>query len=299
MSRYFNDFDSSECLEHSQRPGAKWGERNGPPYPLDRQAIQKGYSGKVKDLGQKVMKLYPSNKAVSDDPARKSGTSGKPNLFDRIKEDRARKQEEERKRQIAEARRKQLEVARAKRAESVQRKKALNDDINSGDPDRIGRKISEMSDAQLQQASNRMQVAQNIRSQMTKPQTPAPLSKAERFSKYSPEAQAAWKSGDPNKILKYKDEYSTDDLGEALTRAKYNAELQDKAKSSVGKGWAAVDNTFKHVSDVNRWVITATSAYNTLAMISNVVNSANTNYKHMPVIPLSQQKPPQPQQQKK
>lgn len=83
-----------------------------------------------------------------------------------------------------------------------------------------------------------------------------------------------------------------------MTRAKYNTELQDRAKSSVGKGWAAVDNTFKHVGDVNRWVITATSAYNTLATISNVVNSANANYKHMPVIPLSQQKPPQPQQKK-
>lgn len=48
----------SDYLAHYQRRGARWGQRNGPPYPLDRRAVAAGYDGKN-------AKLYDSNKYES------------------------------------------------------------------------------------------------------------------------------------------------------------------------------------------------------------------------------------------
>lgn len=48
MGRYFIGENPSHYLSHSGRLGQRWGVRNGPPYPLNRETVSRAYGGDMK-----------------------------------------------------------------------------------------------------------------------------------------------------------------------------------------------------------------------------------------------------------
>lgn len=65
--------DFVDFLCHHGRPGQKWGEHNGPPYPLDRKSVTKGYGKKAK-VAKSASKNYSNNSKIKGKTTAKSYT---------------------------------------------------------------------------------------------------------------------------------------------------------------------------------------------------------------------------------
>ena len=97
--------------------------------------------------------------------------------------------------------------------------------------------------------------------------------------------EAAIKSGDPNKIRKYRDELTNDELQKALNRVSLNKQLSeiDVPPSAFDK----IDKAMKTVDKITNWVGTGIKVYNTAAKVHNSFSDKDSQWKKLDGNPLS------------
>lgn len=120
---YFDEY----YLAHHGREGQRWGERNGPPYPLDRETVASIYGGDV---------IKKTNKYVSE----------------KISDGRKKYKEY----RIESARRK------AEKAEE-ERNKEKQRIINSGDPKLVRESYTKLSNSELEAALKRLDLSKRLK----------------------------------------------------------------------------------------------------------------------------------------
>lgn len=104
--------------------------------------------------------------------------------------------------------------------------------------------------------------------QQERPETP---------EEHKAKREAAIKSGDPNKIRKYRDELTNDELTKAMDRVALNKRLAtiDVPPSAFDK----IDKAMNTVSTLTNWANTATNAYNTIARTHNAFSENDDKWK--------------------
>lgn len=66
MGRYFIGENPSHYLSHSGRLGQRWGVRNGPPYPLNRETVSRAYGGDMQYGHYKFTTTKDRNRAYKN-----------------------------------------------------------------------------------------------------------------------------------------------------------------------------------------------------------------------------------------
>lgn len=93
--------------------------------------------------------------------------------------------------------------------------------------------------------------------------------------------EAAIKSGDPNKIRKYRDELTNDELQKALNRVSLNKQLAaiDVPPSAFDK----IDKAMKTADKITNWANTSFKVYNTAATLHNTFSDKDSQWKKIDV----------------
>lgn len=104
--------------------------------------------------------------------------------------------------------------------------------------------------------------------QQERPETP---------EEHKAKREAAIKSGDPNKIRKYRDELTNDELQKAINRVSLNKQLAaiDVPPSAFDK----IDKAMKTVDKITNWVGTGIKVYNTAATVHNSFSDKDDQWK--------------------
>lgn len=152
-----NMIDLDEYLEHHGIVGMKWGQLNGPPYPIASGQHSAGEKRAAKAAG------------ISVGSATKGGGSGtvysgqapkKPNIIERHKQkietDKLQKQ-----------RAANLEKARQTKEEKRQHEAEKQEAIKSGDANKVKKFATELTDQELQSAANRINMMQTVNRNLT------------------------------------------------------------------------------------------------------------------------------------
>lgn len=150
-----NMIDLDEYLEHHGIVGMKWGQLNGPPYPIASGQHSAGEKRAAKAAG------------ISVGSATKGGGSGtvysgqapnKPNLIERHK--------------LQKQRAANLEKARQAKEEKRQHEAEKQEAIKSGDANKVKKFATELTDQELQSAANRINMMQTVNRNLTLTPTP-------------------------------------------------------------------------------------------------------------------------------
>lgn len=98
---------------------------------------------------------------------------------------------------------------------------------------------------------------------------------------YEAAKQQALKSGSAKEVLKYKGDLTQQEMQSAMSRIKWEQEMQNISSKEVTDGKAKADAFFGKVDDVTGYATTTIKAYNTVA---NVYNAFNKDGKLLPTV---------------
>lgn len=98
---------------------------------------------------------------------------------------------------------------------------------------------------------------------------------------YEAAKQQALKSGSAKEVLKYKGDLTQQEMQSAMSRIKWEQEMQNISSKEVTDGKAKVDAFFGKIDDVTGYATTTIKAYNTAA---NVYNAFNKDGKLLPTV---------------
>lgn len=104
--------------------------------------------------------------------------------------------------------------------------------------------------------------------QQERPETP---------EEHKAKREAAIKSGDPNKIRKYRDELTNDELQKAINRVSLNKQLA--AIDVPPSAFDRIDKAMKTVDKITNWVGTGIKVYNTAATVHNSFSDKDDQWK--------------------
>lgn len=197
-----NDFRSYSELYHSQRLGAKWGVRHGPPYPLGKGQLTAAYKrngglsesaaerdgeepGRKRptkaELGlsfRKPTKEELEKRAAKE--AQKADKKSRSSLFDKMKAAKAKRDQEkaakieadaaakkkaEKEANLAKARDAKLEKARLEAADKEKREKfqkEIDEAIATGNKQWVQENFAKLSNEQIQAAVDRINLNKNL-----------------------------------------------------------------------------------------------------------------------------------------
>ena len=121
--------------------------------------------------------------------------------------------------------------------------------------------------------------------QAAQKQQPKEPERPETPEEHKAKREAAIKSGDPNKIRKYRDELTNDELQKAINRVSLNKQLAaiDVPPSAFDK----IDKAMKTVDKITNWVGTGIKVYNTAATVHNSFSDKDSQWKKLDGNPLS------------
>ena len=108
-------------------------------------------------------------------------------------------------------------------------------------------------------------------------QQPKEPERPETPEEHKAKREAAIRSGDPNKIRKYRDELTNDELQKALNRVSLNKQLAaiDVPPSAFDK----IDKAMKTADKITNWAGTAIKVYNTAATVHNSFSDKDSQWK--------------------
>ena len=119
-------------------------------------------------------------------------------------------------------------------------------------------------------------------------QQPKEQERPETPEEHKAKREAAIRSGDPNKIRKYRDELTNDELQKALNRVSLNKQLAaiDVPPSAFDK----IDKAMKTADKITNWAGTAIKVYNTAATVHNSFSDKDSQWKKIDSNPPSKKK---------
>lgn len=100
--------------------------------------------------------------------------------------------------------------------------------------------------------------------------------------------EAAIKSGDPNKIRKYRDELTNDELTKAMDRVALNKRLD--AIDTPPSAFDRIDKAMKTANTLADWAGTGIKVYNTVAKVHNSFSDKDSQWKKIDGNPSSKKK---------
>ena len=83
------------------------------------------------------------------------------------------------------------------------------------------------------------------------------------------------KTGTATEVLTYKDEFTTAQLQEALTRIRLETQLKELSLKEQESAMNRIDKVFKRVGTVNSWMKTTTDTYNNMNSVMNILGISN------------------------
>lgn len=206
---FSEDIDNGmEFLQHHQILGAKWGQKNGPPYPLGSGDHSSSEKTAAKAAGITV-----------------GSDSGKGSI-------------ENVKKKKSPAQNATVKKASTKEMTPEERRQAALEAVRTGDKKKIAKYIDELSTEELRDAQNRAQ----MRDSLTK-KDPS----EQKASKEDVEKMEAMRSGDKEKVKEYADKMSYSELSEAMNKVNLMAQLNhvDPPPSAMDKLEKVMNNVDK------------------------------------------------------
>lgn len=105
--------------------------------------------------------------------------------------------------------------------------------------------------------------------------------KEQTKEEYEAAKQKALKSGSAKEVLKYKGDLTQQEMQSAMSRIRWEQEMQNISSKEVTYGKAKADAFFSKVDDATGYATTTIKAYNTIA---NVYNAFNKEGKLLPTV---------------